>query len=185
VDDANCNNGCSGYGQQACGGVNFWTVYNTGLILSVEYSPDDTSQPSPSTSQPAVVTVGGGPTVVVTEPPSSQQSNPNGGSNVAGIAAGVVVGVVVIAGILGAVLFYLRRKRNREIEDEHRRNAAANSIVNGSKPPGNKGGQSAPDSRMDPVMAHRRMSDGSIADNQDYSRKILRVSSAPSFTKNP
>jgi cell wall integrity and stress response component len=93
---------------------------------------------------------------------------------VAGIAAGVVVGVVVIAALIGGGFFYLRRKRNREIEEEYRRNAAVNAFI--GKPPGSSGGGSMTDSRMDPVMAHRRMSDGSIADNQDYSRRILRVS---------
>lgn len=94
----------------------------------------------------------------------------------AGIVAGVVVGVVVIASALGGGFLYMRRKRNKEIEEEHRRNAAVNAFI--GKPPGSSGG-SLSDSRMDPVMAHRRMSDGSIADNQDYSRKILRVSFSP------
>jgi hypothetical protein len=31
------------------------------------------------------------------------------------------------------------------------------------------------DQRLDPVMAQRRMSSGSIADEADYSRRILRV----------
>lgn len=69
----------------------------------------------------------------------------------------------------------MRRKRNQEIEEEHRRNAAVNAFI--GKPPRSSGGTSTTDSRMDPVMAHRRMSDGSIADNQDYSRRILRVRS--------
>jgi cell wall integrity and stress response component len=34
------------------------------------------------------------------------------------------------------------------------------------------------DTRLDPVMAQRRLSSGSIADNQDYSRRILRVRAA-------
>ena len=35
---------------------------------------------------------------------------------------------------------------------------------------------SVTDSRLEPsVMFQRRMSDGSIADNQDYSRRILKV----------
>jgi hypothetical protein len=95
-----------------------------------------------------------------------------GGTNVAGIVAGVVVGVVVIAAALGGGFLFMRRKRNKEIEEEHRRNAAVNAFI--GKAPGSSGG-SITDARLDPVMAHRRMSDGSIADNQDYSRKILRV----------
>lgn len=69
----------------------------------------------------------------------------------------------------------MRRRRNAEIEEEHRRNAAVNAFINGSKPPSTSGSISMTDSRLDPVMAHRRLSDGSIADNEDYSRRILRV----------
>jgi cell wall integrity and stress response component len=64
-----------------------------------------------------------------------------------------------------------------EIEEEHRRNAAVNAFISGSKPPSTAGSISMSDARLDP-MAHRRMSDGSIADNEDYSRKILRVTNA-------
>lgn len=69
-----------------------------------------------------------------------------------------------------------RRRRNREIEEEHRRNAAVNAFIHGSKPPTSSGGYSVTDARLDPVMAQRRVSNGSIADNEDYSRRILRVS---------
>lgn len=86
-----------------------------------------------------------------------------------------MVGVVAAAAALGAICFFVRRKRNREIEEEHRRNAAVNAFM---KPPGSSGGYSVDtDARLDPVMAQRRLSSGSIADNQDYSRRILRVSS--------
>lgn len=68
----------------------------------------------------------------------------------------------------------MRQRKNREIEEEHRRNAAVSAFM---KPPGSSGGFSVDtDARMDPVMAQRRLSSGSIADNQDYSRRILRVS---------
>lgn len=112
--------------------------------------------------------------VIETVTPSSEPESDSGGPNVAGIAAGVVVGVVCLAGILGGAFFWMRRKRNAEIEEEHRRNAAVNAFISGGKPPSSSGGLSMSDSRLDPVM-NRRMSDGSIADNQDYSRRILRV----------
>lgn len=98
---------------------------------------------------------------MVTPPPKEEK-----GTNTGAIAGGVVVGVLAVASIIGGIMFYLRRKRNREIEEEHHRNAV-NSFT-GKTP-------SITDSRLDPVMAQRRMSDGSIADNHDYSRKILRV----------
>lgn len=95
-----------------------------------------------------------------------------------GIIAGVVVGVVVLGAAFGGLWFFMRQKRNREIEEEHRRNAAVNAFM-GGKPPGSSGGYSMEtDTRMDPVMAQRRLSSGSIADNQDYSRRILRVTNA-------
>lgn len=87
--------------------------------------------------------------------------------------AGVVVGVVALLAIAGGLAFWWRKRVNREIEEEHRRNAAVNAFM---KPPGSSGGYSATtDTRLDPVMAQRRLSSGSIADNQDYSRRILRV----------
>jgi cell wall integrity and stress response component len=82
------------------------------------------------------------------------------------------VGIVVIACAVAGGYLYMRRKRNREIEEEHRRNAAVNAFI--GKGPGSSAG-SMTDARLDPVLAHRRMSDGSIADNEDYSRRILRV----------
>lgn len=81
--------------------------------------------------------------------------------------------MVVLLAIAGGIAFWWRKKVNREIEEEHRRNAAVNAFM---KPPGSSGGYSVDtDARLDPVMAQRRMSSGSIADNEDYSRRILRV----------
>jgi len=71
----------------------------------------------------------------------------------------------------------MRNRKRRAIEEEHRRNAAVNNFIGAGKPPTSSGGASSfTDTRLDPaVMAQRRMSDGSIADNQDYSRRILKV----------
>lgn len=177
VDPKNCDAGCTGYGEHACGGIDFWTIYHTGITLSVKY--EDSPKKSTSSDTPQATHTSSSPqeTVVVTESPTSEpDSEESSGPNVAGIAAGVVVGVVIIAAAIGGGFLYMRRKRNLEIEEEHRRNAAVNAFI--GKPPRSSGGTSTTDSRMDPVMAHRRMSDGSIADNQDYSRRILRVTNA-------
>ncbi|KAK7739645.1 Protein SLG1 [Cytospora paraplurivora] len=173
--------------KSACGGIDFWTVYNTGIKLSIEYAEDnDTSTASATASSTASViasstVVSGGQTsvVYVTATPTPDTNKKGSKStNVAGIVAGVVVGVVVVAAILGGIFFYMRMKRNREIEEDHRRNAAVNAFM-GGKPPGSSGGYSMEaDTRLDPVMAQRRLSSGSIADNQDYSRRILRVTNA-------
>lgn len=76
VDDSNCNTPCTGYGQDACGGDGYFTVYNTGLKLTgVAYADDDSSTSSSasststsSTKATAVATtVVGGQTVFVTD----------------------------------------------------------------------------------------------------------------------
>jgi cell wall integrity and stress response component len=62
------------------------------------------------------------------------------------------------------------------VEEEYRRNAAVSSFIAGKPPNSSSGASSFNDTRLDPaVMAQRRMSDGSIADNEDYSRRILKV----------
>ncbi|OLN96077.1 Cell wall integrity and stress response component 1 [Colletotrichum chlorophyti] len=184
TDDKFCNFPCPFYPEEACGGVDDgfmrYSVFNTGLKLVV--ANDQVSSTSTSVaSKPTTTTANSVQTVIETPVEStSAPADPDekkGGPNVAGIAAGVVVGVVVVAAIAGGAFYFYRRKRNQEIEEEHRRNAAVNAFIGGAKPPSSSG-VSMSDSRMDPTLAHRRMSDGSIADNQDYSRKILRVTNA-------
>ncbi|KAL2193811.1 hypothetical protein P885DRAFT_80823 [Corynascus similis CBS 632.67] len=179
VDDDECNVGCTGYGDFACGGLDTWTIYNTGVQVLVEYMEDKKSSSSSSATATPTTTSDPEKTLVVTASPTNDtetEEDSGGGKNVAGIAAGVVVAVVVVAALIGGGFIYMRRKRNKEIEEEHRRNAAVNAFIGRS--PSSSGGTSMSDARLDPVLAHRRMSDGSIADNQDYSRRILRVTNA-------
>ena len=111
-----------------------------------------------------------GSTVTVVGGSSASSSGKSGGSK-AGIAAGAVVGIIAIAAIIGGAWFYLRARKRRAVEEEYRRNATINSFI---QKPGST--SSISDSRLEPsVMMQRRMSDGSIADNQDYSRRILKV----------
>lgn len=194
VKDSECDFPCPGYELEACGSLGkpgHYSVFNTGLDVNAEYleeeDDDDDSSSSTSTSSSSTVAES---TTAETAPASTQtqdegdedqgdeEEEKKSGPNTAGIAAGVVVGVAVIAGGIGGFFFWMRRRRNAEIEEDHRRNAAVNAFINGSKPPSSHGSISMTDSRLDPVMAHRRMSDGSIADNQDYSRRILRVTNA-------
>lgn len=137
---------------------------------------------------PSVVTMGGATiivtasdqataaaTVIATATATATPAKSSGskGPNTAGIAAGVVVGVVAIAAIIGGGWLFLRTRRRRAVEEEYRRNAAMNNFTGGGKPGSTP---SLSDSRLEPsVMMQRRMSDGSIADNQDYSRRILKV----------
>ncbi|KAI0149358.1 hypothetical protein BJ166DRAFT_61387 [Pestalotiopsis sp. NC0098] len=180
LDDSDCNEPCPGYGTEACGGINAWTVYNTGEKVSVANTDNITesssSSSASSTTSQAVMTSAG---VVITVTPTTEASNDSDSSSkTVGIAVGTVVGVLGVAAIAGALIFITRRRRNREIEEEHRRNAAVNAFISGGKPPSSSGGMSISDQRLDPVMAQRRMSSGSIADEADYSRRILRVTNA-------
>ncbi|XXH01475.1 Histone acetyltransferase [Hypoxylon texense] len=184
VDDDQCTEPCPGFDTDACGGLDTYTVYNTGLRVTVgesqEASPSSSSTSSADATKTSSASEAPANTsdTIETVTASSEPDSGSGGPNVAGIAAGVVVGVVCVSGLIGGIFFWLRRKRNAEIEEEHRRNAAVNAFISGGgKPPSSSGGLSMSDSRLDPVM-NRRMSDGSIADNQDYSRRILRVTNA-------
>ncbi|KAK8243582.1 hypothetical protein IWZ00DRAFT_178194 [Phyllosticta capitalensis] len=175
VDDDKCNTPCSGYDSDNCGGKNYWQVYLSGLDNNeVDYydggsSSSSSSSSSTSAGTPVVVTAGG-QTVIVTK--GAEASNKSSGSTAskAGIAAGVVVGVVVLTAIIGGVLLFLRHKKRKEIEEEVRQRHSVNNFVAGGKAPGT----SMNDTILDPAFA-RRMSNGSVADNQDYSRRILQV----------
>ncbi|KAM5431482.1 Protein SLG1 [Microsporum ferrugineum] len=138
---------CPGFGDDRCGGKKSYAVYLTGLV-------DD-----PATE--------GGADDVVTSKPSGS------GPNRAGIAAGVVVGVVAIGAIIGGIFFFLKYRKRQRVVDEYRRNATINNFVGGGKPSYSQG---SADSRLDPSMtSQRRQSNGSIADDQDFSRRVLKV----------
>ncbi|KAJ4400825.1 Protein SLG1 [Neurospora sp. IMI 360204] len=181
TDIKNCDIPCSGYNLEYCGGANEWSVYNLGNPV-VSYAPSKPSSTSAAPSSTAAAKTSSSssavsePTASTTESTLPEDPEKKGKSNTAGIVAGTVVAVVVVLSAVGGVFLYMRRKRNKEIEDEHRRNAAVNAFV--GKPPSTSDGMSMADARLDPVLVQRRLSDGSIADNQDYSRRILRVTNA-------
>lgn len=135
-------------------------------------SPSPTSDVTHSAPTPSVTVLAQTSTILVTAPEKTSTSTsptPDPGSktaSTAGIAAGVVVGLVAIVAIAGGIYFFLRNRKRRALEAEFHRNNA-NAFLESAK---------APDARLDPsVMMQRRQSDGSIADNQDYSRRILKV----------
>ncbi|KAK0305635.1 WSC domain [Friedmanniomyces endolithicus] len=154
--------------------------------------PSSTSTPS-TTATPSVVTsVAPGQTVIVTQPASEASSSPASSTptpqpqphttNVAGIAAGVVIGVVAVAALIGALVFWLKRRKQRAAEDEYKRSTQVSAFMRGGGG-GVAGGEPKPpataysnmsDSRLDPTAGNRN-SAGSIADAEDYSRRILRV----------
>ncbi|KIL89837.1 hypothetical protein FAVG1_06572 [Fusarium avenaceum] len=189
VDDEKCDWPCPGFPKEACGALKtYYSLINNGIELAPDnYVPEkSTTSAAPSSTKASETTAaeestaptGTKDATTTSEAAPDDDDKKKDGPNIGAIAAGVVVGVVLITAIGGGAIFFVRRRRNAEIEEEHRRNAAVNAFINGSKPPGSSGSISMTDSRLDPVMAHRRLSDGSIADNQDYSRRILRVTNA-------
>ncbi|TEY34328.1 hypothetical protein BOTCAL_0636g00020 [Botryotinia calthae] len=202
VDDSKCDSPCVGIDTEMCGGTKlYWSVYLTGTESSAQNydaaaaaasSSSSSSSSSVAATQttsivPSVVTVGGQTVTVQASNAAAASSSASAlaekkssGPNKAGIVAGVVVGVVVAAAIAGGIFIFMRNRKRREVEEEYRRNAAVNNFVTGGKSPisSSSGGASFTDTRLDPTLANRRMSDGSIADNQDYSRRILKVTNA-------
>ena len=121
-------------------------------------------------------------TVIVTQKASSAptatptavaSSGGGGGTNTAAVAGGVIVAIIVVAAIIGGIFFFMRRKKQQALAEEQRRHEMMTNFVTAEKP---GSGYTSPDSRLDPsLMFQRRLSEGSIKDNQDYSRRILRV----------
>lgn len=162
------------------GGNNAYSVFLTGTeenVPTFSSSSSSTTDGKTSTTaeQPHVITQAG-QTIVVTAQSQTDAADhsSSSGANTAGIAAGVVVGVVGFASLLGGAFFFYRYKKRKSIEDEYRRNADINNFVAGGGKPMSSSSMS--DSRFDgDFMAQRRQSNGSIADDQDFSRRILKV----------
>ena len=153
------------------GGDNFWTVYLTGVTRNQIQNLD----PASASASSMATSPSGASTVVVTTGPTGSSNNKSGGGSTVGIAVGVVVGLIVIAGIVLGAFLWLWRNKKKEAEDEFKRQNAIANFVEGGKASSN--GAPSNDSRLDPhVFAARRDSTGSIADNADYSRRILQVS---------
>ncbi|KAM0805733.1 hypothetical protein BDR22DRAFT_884700 [Usnea florida] len=135
-------------------------------------SPTEKGSPSVVTKASTIIVTAAGHTTAQQTIITTTQAPPSNGPNKAGIAAGVVVGIVALSAIAGGILFFLRNRKRRAVEEEYRRNLVSGF---GAKPPTSSAG-SMSDSRLEPsVMMQRRQSDGSIADNQDYTRRILKV----------
>ncbi|KAI4141617.1 MAG: hypothetical protein L6R39_005268, partial [Caloplaca ligustica] len=160
------------------------------VSTSTKSSPIAKSKPTDAAASPAQSdtskdkppsTITKAATVVVTAAPGQTQAvsvsaethEPSKGPNTAGIAAGVVIGVAAVTAIAGGLFFFLRNRKRRAMEAEYHPRPAENPFETESKPPPSS--HSMSDSRLEPsVMMQRRQSDVSIADNQDYSRRILK-----------
>jgi len=168
IDNSTCDTTCGGTDKVRCGGAGkLWVVLTGNTRNRVETFTPSAS----SSSKPTSAATSAAATSAVNSPSSQpEESKPN----TAGIAAGVVVGIVGLFAILGGVWFFLRRRRQKQAEEDYRRNAAnVDSFVSGGKL--HTSNSSMNDSRLDPSFIDRRQSNGSIADNEDYSRRILKV----------
>lgn len=151
------------------GGKEAYSVYLTGAKKNVDYHGSKSSTSSSSSSTDSSAT--GGQTVIETsDAEPTEESKKDDGPNTAAIAAGVVVGVVGFFALIGAG-FFLWRFRNRK------NNQAQFDRGTGVDQYGQHMSQnSMSDSRFDgDFMAQRRQSNGSIDDDQDFSRRILQV----------
>lgn len=172
------------------GGPDSYGVYLTGLSENVKQEGSDDSSSSSShqkstTTAPVQVVTVGGSTIVSTIPPpptsssdSDDSSSSGGGLSTGakvGIAVAVVGGLVALAAVIAFVVFYLKRRNADGGSSYHRNTPSVNGFVSaGVAPAGSLG--SASDTRLERNMVERRNSDDSVfADNQDYSRRILKV----------
>ncbi|KAF6219316.1 hypothetical protein HO133_005141 [Letharia lupina] len=147
-------------------------AFSSSSTSSAAASPTKKGPPSVVTKASTIIVTAAGQTTPQETIITTTQAPSSSGPNKAGIAAGVVAGVVAISAIAGGIFFFLRNRKRRAVEAEYRRNVAGDY---GAKPPTSSAG-SVSDARLEPsVMMQRRQSDGSIADNQDYSRRILKV----------
>ncbi|GIC90571.1 WSC domain-containing protein [Aspergillus udagawae] len=192
TDDSDCNVKCAGWPDVMCGGQSTFSVYLTGQSSKVPYY-SDSDDSSASTNSSSTSTTNGGSTVttgshgqVVTQGEQTvvvtaganeagatnglNQQKSSNGPNTAAIAAGVVVGVVGFCSLVGAGFFLWRFRKRTNVQPQYSNNAAAEHF---GKPVSQ---DSMSDSRFDgDFMAKRRQSNGSIDDDQDFSRRILQV----------
>lgn len=190
VSNATCDSPCNGYDQQNCGGNSAFTVYLTGMSSDVEVDgassssakPTATSKGSSSSGQSPSVITKAGQTIVVTASSSASGHSSSGGSSKVGVAVGVVVGVLAIAAIVGGLILLMKHRRRKAVEEEYKRNAANAEFLRQKS--GKSETSSTNDNRLDQAatFTHRRQSIGSIADENDFSRRILQVSDSSSKT---
>ncbi|KAF2702650.1 hypothetical protein K504DRAFT_453037 [Pleomassaria siparia CBS 279.74] len=175
ISNSSCNTPCKGFKTQDCGGPGLlWVIltHTTDNEIGFVDPPAVSSSTVSSTAKSSKAAA----TVIETSTTTPSSDPKSGGSSKVGIAVGVTVGVVVLVAIIAGMFLLLRQKRRREVEEEYRRQANINSFTSGGKL--HTSNSSMTDSRLDPEFMARRASNGSIADNEDYSRRILKVTNA-------
>ncbi|KAA8649823.1 uncharacterized protein ATNIH1004_002500 [Aspergillus tanneri] len=183
TSDSNCDKECAGWPATKCGGKNAYSIYLTGVKSKVDKdsssSSSSSTQSGTATTAPSDKSSQAGQTVIKTSTSNAEaatemnkEDKKDSGPNTAAIAAGVVVGVVGFCALVGAI-FFLRRFRNRKATEEQYRHSVGVDNYAAGKPMSQS---SMSDSRFDgDFMAQRRQSNGSIDDDQDFSRRILQV----------
>jgi cell wall integrity and stress response component len=145
------------------GGATVWSVFLTGFTLNQVQNYD------PSSASSSTMTVAPSMTASTSSSSSKKSSSP------VGIVVGVIVGIVIVGALAGAGFIFLRRRQKQEVDELKKQNdlpAFVGAKVDQARPQ-----MWAPDSRLDNDASGRRVSNGSIADNQDFSRRILQVNS--------
>ncbi|CAN9100117.1 unnamed protein product [Alternaria alternata] len=128
--------------------------------------------PKPSSAAPTSTAAAQASATPSEAPKEDEDSKPN----TVAIAVGVVVGNTSPCLHRTCLVYgsYCAGDVSTQAEEDYRRNAAnVNAFVNGGKL--HTSNSSMNDSRLDPSFVDRRQSNGSIADNEDYSRRILKV----------
>lgn len=146
--------------------------------MVVTEGPSSTGSSSTSSSQEATTTTGSGTPLESPDLKDHKSSGVSGGA-IAGIVIGIIAAIIIIAG----TLLFLHRRRG---PNEAYTNNGGSPSPSFGDPFATRGEDKmafgpvddfmAVDQRLNPVMlGERRLSEGSLADDRDYSRKILRV----------
>jgi len=153
-----CNAPCGAW-DEPCGSKlgDYITVW-----LTDAGSPKTRPKESTTSSKPGPTSASASSTAPASD---DQDKEKKGGVSKAGAAAAAVVSILVAAAIAVGGYILFRRRQRAKIEEEYRRTLAARDFTK----------KAELDHRLEPVMLQRRLSDGSIADNEDYSRRILKV----------
>ncbi|KAA8916972.1 hypothetical protein TRICI_000870 [Trichomonascus ciferrii] len=205
ASSSKCKETCPGFPDDTCGGDDSWSVFTIAGKSVSSAAPSSTSSSttsskssssssssstsSSSSSSSSSSTRSSSTSASRDSSAASATATDDGDKKASGIGggaiAGIVIGIVAALGLIGAALVFWRKRRNahndynpstspdgfRDPFGVHESKlSSASTAVNSQSPP------MPVDQRLNPAMlGERRISDGSLADEQDYSRKILRV----------
>jgi len=173
VDTGKCTITCPGWKPDTCGGVGYLSVFLTGMgTLEGSAATQILSSTTPSATQTKgapsnTVYVTSGQTTII-QSATSDTSTASAGGVSGGAAAGIAIGVLALVALGVGAFFLVRRRRRAEYQRQYEGSGFGSSPGSLNRPFGT-------DQRLEPQMLQKRESVGSLADEHDYSRKILRV----------